>query len=116
MWQQETEKAEPSQVGESHLTGSGQLGPTANPISERDRTNYLQTLMHMLNGFIGSGILSMPMAFRDGGVVMASVATPLVGLLSAHCIHMLLAVNRLAMRINHSTPFDYHEVIAALST
>ena len=76
-----------------------------------DRTSYLSTLMHMLNGFIGSGILSMPITFKNGGLIVAMVMNPMIGILSCHCIHMLIQINELAMKIKDRTiPLDYHEV------
>lgn len=76
-----------------------------------DRTNYLSTLMHMLNGFIGSGILSMPITFKNGGLILASVMNPMIGILSCHCIHMLIQINELSIKIDgRTTPLDYHEV------
>jgi len=82
-------------------------------VPDSNRTNYIQTLMHLLNGFIGSGILSMPMAFRDGGIVLASALNPVIGIMSCYCIHQLLSINRWAMRKTNTTaPYDYHEVCA----
>lgn len=89
---------------------SKKLGPTKNPISENEKTNYVQTLMHMLNGFIGSGILSMPMTFRDGGILLSSIVNPLIGVMICYCIHLLLAINQRAMVDYNSSPYDYHEV------
>ncbi|XP_027196935.2 proton-coupled amino acid transporter 1-like [Dermatophagoides pteronyssinus] len=76
-----------------------------------NRTSYLSTLMHMLNGFIGSGILSMPITFKNGGLIVAMVMNPMIGILSCHCIHMLIQINELAMKIKDRTiPLDYHEL------
>ena len=85
------------------------------PGNSREResrgTNYVQTLMNMLNGFIGSGILTMPLAFKDAGLLVASIFNPLIGLLSCTCIHMLLHINRHAMRVNKTTvPYTYPEL------
>ena len=89
----------------SQLSGESDI-PT-----DGERTNYIQTLMHLLNGFVGSGILSMPMAFRDGGIVLASALNPVIGIMSLYCIHMLLSINRFAMkRTSSDIPFNYHEV------
>ena len=79
-------------------------------IPEDEQTTYVETLMNLLNGMIGSGVLSMPWAFRDGGFVLSLIVTPLIGFLSCYCIHLLLAVNRLAMQATGKPPFDYHEV------
>src|SRR6218665_1442715 len=80
-------------------------------IPEEEQTTYIETLMNLLNGMIGSGVLSMPMAFLNGGLVLASIVTPMIRLLSCYCIHLLLQVNRLAMQATGKPPFDYHEVV-----
>lgn len=79
-------------------------------IVDEHKTNYGQTLMHLLNGFIGSGILSMPITFKDGGLVVASIMNPLIGLLSCFCIHRLLATNKMIMNTIKCQPLEYHEV------
>lgn len=82
-----------------------------NAVPESSKTNYIQTLMHLLNGFIGSGILSMPMAFRDGGIILATILNPIIGVMSCYCIHMLLTINRWAMKAtNRKMPYEYHEL------
>ena len=98
---------EDGQLGSENGASSRRI----NEVPDSNRTNYIQTLMHLLNGFIGSGILSMPMAFRDGGIVLATILNPIIGLMSLYCIHLLLSINRFAMkRTNTRMPYDYHEV------
>lgn len=79
-------------------------------IAAEHKTNYAQTLANLLNGFVGSGILSLPQTFRDGGLVLSLILNPLIGLLSCICIHRILAINRLIMRKAKTPPLDYHEV------
>lgn len=85
--------------------------PLREDVPENERTNYPQTLMNLLNGIIGSGVLSMPLAFKNGGWLLALIITPVIGIMSAYCIHLLLAVNVKLMQLtNRSSPFEYHEV------
>lgn len=53
-------------------------------------TTNCETLLHLLKGSLGTGILAMPMAFYHSGWVLGIVATTFIGLLCTYCIHMLI--------------------------
>jgi len=74
------------------------------------KTTSIQTFMHLLNGYVGSGILAMPKAFSDGGLILASICTPLIGLMSNYCIHLLVEINEYLCQKIGSSPLDYEEV------
>jgi len=82
-----------------------------NSVGIRKGANYIQTLANMLNGFIGSGILTMPSAFKDAGLLVAAILNPCVGMLSCLCIHMLVHIDRHAMKKNKvDVPYTYAEL------
>ncbi|XP_054167029.1 proton-coupled amino acid transporter 1-like [Oppia nitens] len=74
------------------------------------KTNYGQTLMHLLNGYIGSGILAMPRAFADGGLIIACIGTPIFAVLMNYCILLLVWINAHLCRELGSQPMDYEDV------
>ncbi|KAE8573825.1 proton-coupled amino acid transporter-like protein pathetic isoform X1 [Halyomorpha halys] len=47
-------------------------------------------LLHLLKSSLGSGILAMPMAFKNGGLVFGIIGSILTGLLCTHCVHLLV--------------------------
>ena len=49
-----------------------------------------ETLIHLLKGSLGSGILAMPMAFLNAGMWFGLVATFLVGSICTYCVHILV--------------------------
>lgn len=53
-------------------------------------TTNTDTLIHLLKGSLGTGILAMPMAFKHSGYIVGSVGTILIGLLCTYCIHILI--------------------------
>ncbi|GLV45553.1 uncharacterized protein CBL_02573 [Carabus blaptoides fortunei] len=53
-------------------------------------TTNAETLLHLLKGSLGTGILAMPKAFLNAGYVIAIVGTILIGGLCLYCIHMLI--------------------------
>ncbi|XP_058123579.1 proton-coupled amino acid transporter-like protein CG1139 [Anopheles ziemanni] len=53
-------------------------------------TSTIGTFMHVIKGAMGVGILSMPYAIRNGGLVFGVIGTFLLGLLYSHCVHLLV--------------------------
>lgn len=49
-----------------------------------------ETLLHLLKGSLGTGILAMPLAFYHSGWLLGVIATGCIGLLCTYCIHMLI--------------------------
>lgn len=63
------------------------------PFAHRDQkktTSDLGSLLHMLKSSLGSGILAMPMAFKNSGLLLGAVGTIVVGILCTYCVHMLV--------------------------
>nr|CAD7393740.1 unnamed protein product [Timema cristinae] len=53
---------------------------------------------HMLKGSIGTGILAMPNAFMNAGLVVGAVGTVVVGFICFHCVHILVKGNGINVR------------------
>jgi proton-coupled amino acid transporter len=47
-------------------------------------------MIHLLKGNIGTGILAMPDAFKNAGLIVGTVGTLLMGIICTHCMHMLV--------------------------
>ncbi|XP_031340853.1 proton-coupled amino acid transporter-like protein CG1139 [Photinus pyralis] len=56
-------------------------------------TSTMGSLIHILKGSLGTGILAMPYAFKHAGLVLGSIATIVIGILCTHCIHLLVSVS-----------------------
>lgn len=50
----------------------------------------MDTLIHLLKGSLGSGILAMPMAFRNAGLYFGLIATFAIGGICTYCVHVLV--------------------------
>ncbi|XP_037938072.1 proton-coupled amino acid transporter-like protein pathetic isoform X1 [Teleopsis dalmanni] len=64
-----------------------------NPFEHRNvehPTSDVETLIHLLKGSLGSGILAMPMAFMNAGLFFGLGATLVVGILCTYCVHILV--------------------------
>ncbi|XP_054008695.1 proton-coupled amino acid transporter-like protein CG1139 [Hylaeus anthracinus] len=53
-------------------------------------TTSAETLLHLLKGSLGTGILAMPRAFHNSGYAVGIVATIIIGLLCTYCIRILV--------------------------
>lgn len=48
-------------------------------------------LLHLIKSSLGSGILAMPNAFKNGGLIFGLVGTAAIGALCTHCIYLLVS-------------------------
>ncbi|XP_025420636.1 proton-coupled amino acid transporter-like protein CG1139 isoform X2 [Sipha flava] len=71
-------------------------------------TSYLDTLINMLKGNIGCGILAMGDAFKNGGLLFATIFTIVISLISAYNQHTLLGCSKTVkkkLKLQHNPKF-----------
>nr|CAD7399178.1 unnamed protein product [Timema poppensis] len=86
------------------------------PILNRDLehpTSNLDTMIHLLKGNIGTGILAMPDAFRNAGLVVGTFGTLIMGIICTHCMHMLVKCCHELCRRTQRPALDFSEVVEA---
>lgn len=78
------------------------LSPTAEKVLARPRNTLtiklifcrfhrdMETFIHLLKGSLGSGILAMPLAFMNAGLIFGLVATAIIGFVCTYCVHILV--------------------------
>lgn len=49
------------------------------------------SLVHLLKSSLGTGILAMPMAFKNAGLLFGAIGTLVVGIICTHCVHILVS-------------------------
>lgn len=52
-------------------------------------------MMHLLKGNIGTGVLAMPSAFANAGLLVGSLGVVIIGIICIHCMHVLLRCNKI---------------------
>lgn len=69
-----------------------------------DKTNFLQGLMHMVKGNLGTGILAMPASFAHTGLVSALLGLPMLCIIATYCVHLLIRSTALLESTHISDP------------
>jgi hypothetical protein len=62
----------------------------ANKANQKNGTSNVETLMHVIKANIGTGVLAMPLAFKNGGLALSSISLWIMAVISIHCMHILL--------------------------
>ncbi|XP_019772876.1 proton-coupled amino acid transporter 1 [Dendroctonus ponderosae] len=57
-------------------------------------TSYVETLMHLLKGNVGSGIFAMGDGIRNAGIIVGPIVVLILGVICTHCQHLLLKTAR----------------------
>ncbi|VVC39501.1 Amino acid transporter, transmembrane domain [Cinara cedri] len=76
--------------------------PTAHP------TSYLETLINMLKGNVGCGILAMGDAFKNGGLILSPVLTFFIGIICVYNQHLLVKCSKSVkekLKLKHNPEF-----------
>lgn len=83
-----------------------------NPFEHRevDKPNStIGALIHLLKSSLGTGILAMPNAFNNAGLVFGSIMTVLVGLICTHCVWILVATSHKIAKISKTPVLGFAE-------
>ncbi|XP_018054087.1 PREDICTED: proton-coupled amino acid transporter-like protein pathetic [Atta colombica] len=86
------------------------------PFEHRDKqhaTSDLGSLAHLLKSSLGTGILAMPHAIKNGGLVFGGIGTIIIGFICAHCVHILVRTSHILCRRTKTPQMTYAETAYA---
>ncbi|XP_063703102.1 proton-coupled amino acid transporter-like protein CG1139 [Culicoides brevitarsis] len=79
----------------------------------KHKTSYVETLMHLFKGNVGTGIFAMGDAFRNGGLLVSPCLTIFLGLICTYNMHILINCSRhIQEKCKLNTSLDYAETVA----
>lgn len=70
-------------------------------------------LAHLLKSSLGTGILAMPNAIKNGGVIFGGIGTIIIGLICAHCVHILVRSSHILCKRTKTPQMTYAETAEA---
>lgn len=73
-------------------------------------TSNTLTFMQLIKANIGTGILAIPNAFANSGLILGTVALPILGFIAIHCMHLLVNSHNKICNILGYRALDYQEV------
>ncbi|XP_024084904.1 proton-coupled amino acid transporter 1 isoform X2 [Cimex lectularius] len=85
-----------------------------NPILSRQLehpTTNMDTMIHLLKGNIGTGILAMPDAFLNAGLALGTFGTLMMGAICTHCMHILVNCSHELCRRTQKPSLNFADVV-----
>ncbi|KAK5639775.1 hypothetical protein RI129_010586 [Pyrocoelia pectoralis] len=76
-------------------------------------TTNLETLIHLLKGSCGTGILAMPKAISNSGYVLGTISTFIIGSICTYCIHLLINCQYELCKRRKTPSLSYPEIAEA---
>ncbi|XP_011686499.1 PREDICTED: proton-coupled amino acid transporter 4 [Wasmannia auropunctata] len=86
------------------------------PFEHRDKRNAtsdLGALAHLLKSSLGTGILAMPHAIKNGGLVFGGIGTIIIGMICSHCVHILVRTSHVLCRRTKTPQMSYADTAYA---
>lgn len=88
-------------------------GKAFNPFTERkveNPTTDCDTLTHLLKASLGTGILAMPVAFKNAGLLVGIIATIFVAFICTHCAYILVKCAHVLYYKTRRTEMDFADI------
>ncbi|KAJ3653326.1 hypothetical protein Zmor_012583 [Zophobas morio] len=61
---------------------------------EKPLNGYLTTMMHLVKGYVGTGIFAMGEGFKNSGMIMGPTLLLMIGIMNLNCQHILIATSQ----------------------
>ncbi|XP_018329905.1 proton-coupled amino acid transporter-like protein CG1139 isoform X2 [Agrilus planipennis] len=82
------------------------------PFNNRDVSHpnsSIGAVIHLVKSSLGTGILAMPYAFKNGGLIFGTIGTLVVGFLVTHCVNILVKSSHEICRRSRTPSLGFSE-------
>ncbi|XP_015590129.1 proton-coupled amino acid transporter-like protein pathetic [Cephus cinctus] len=83
-----------------------------NPVEHRNLKNATTdfgSAAHVLKSSLGTGLIAMPNAIKNAGLIVGGISTVIVGIICAHAVHILIKSSQVACKRTRSPKLTYAE-------
>uniref|UniRef100_A0AAZ3S7T6 Solute carrier family 36 member 4 n=1 Tax=Oncorhynchus tshawytscha TaxID=74940 RepID=A0AAZ3S7T6_ONCTS len=108
----------PGGVGQEEDNSEEDQDPELLPVRHYELGNshqgitFTQALIHLLKGNIGTGLLGLPLAVRNAGVIVGPLCLVLMGVVCVHCMHILVNCSHHLCERLKRPPLGYSDTVA----
>lgn len=83
-----------TKLADSQIISDAEYNPFEHRQIEKPNTTT-GSLIHLLKSSLGTGILAMPVAFKNAGLLFGAIGTVVIGLICTHCVHILVKTSHM---------------------
>ncbi|CAF0857460.1 unnamed protein product, partial [Didymodactylos carnosus] len=87
------------------------IAPLVSVTQTEYKTTNTETLMHLIKGNIGAGILAFPYALSKAGLLFGPIAFWIMGLMTLYCMHQLLRCHEYHRQRTARAKCDFGDVM-----